>query len=129
MELEDAARYHKALKAQMLFWVALLSLDFVAVVALIAGKALNWILVLPMPAHFEPLDLGWLLPAILYFFREAWQFFSHDPLCAGRSQPTRCKQRHDFESHHSAQQDRERGQEGSSRSETDDPARGLWESR
>ncbi|GLK73714.1 hypothetical protein KHC23_22565 [Ancylobacter dichloromethanicus] len=67
LELEDAARYHKALKAQMLFWVALLSLDFVAVVALIAGKALNWILVLPMPAHFEPLDLGWLLPAILYF--------------------------------------------------------------
>ena len=67
LELEDATRYHKALKAQMLFWVALLSLDFVAVVALIAGKALNWILVLPMPAHFKPFDLGWLLPAILYF--------------------------------------------------------------
>lgn len=67
LELEDATRYHKALKAQMLFWVALLSLDFVAVVALIAGKALNWSLVLPMPANFKPFDLGWLLPAILYF--------------------------------------------------------------
>jgi hypothetical protein len=67
LELEDATRYHKALKAQMLFWVALLSLDFVAVVALIVGKALNWILVLPMPANFKPFDLGWLLPAFLYF--------------------------------------------------------------
>lgn len=67
LELEDAKRYHKALKAQMLFWVALLSLDFVAVVALIAGKAINWSLILPMPAHFKPFDLGWLLPAILYF--------------------------------------------------------------
>ena len=55
------------MKAQMLFWVASLSLDFVAVVALIAGKALNWILVLPMPAQLKPFDLGWLLPAILYF--------------------------------------------------------------
>jgi hypothetical protein len=52
LELEDATRYHKALKAQMLFWVALLSLDFVAVVS---------------PQHFKPFDLGWLLPAILYF--------------------------------------------------------------
>jgi hypothetical protein len=51
----------------MLFWVALLSLDFVAVVALIVGKALNWSLILPMPEHFKPFDLGWLLPAILYF--------------------------------------------------------------
>jgi hypothetical protein len=67
LELEDATRYHKALKAQMLFWVALLSLDFVAVVALIVGKALNWGLILPMPASYKPVDLGWLLPAILYF--------------------------------------------------------------
>lgn len=67
LELEDAERYHKALKAQMLFWIALLSLDFVAVVALIAGKALDWKLVIPMPGRFEPIDLGWLLPSILYF--------------------------------------------------------------
>jgi len=67
LELEDAERYHKALKAQMLFWVALLGLDFVAVVALIAGKALGWTLILPMPERFQPIDLGWLLPSILYF--------------------------------------------------------------
>ncbi|MFN3457886.1 MAG: hypothetical protein ACK4G2_02380 [Novosphingobium sp.] len=67
LELEDAERYHKALKAQMLFWVALLGLDFVAVVALIAGKALNWGLTIPMPERFQPIDLGWLLPGILYF--------------------------------------------------------------
>jgi hypothetical protein len=67
LELGDATRYHQALKAQMLFWVALLSLDFVAVVALILGKALNWSLSLPMPENFKPFDLGWLLPAILYF--------------------------------------------------------------
>jgi hypothetical protein len=63
LELEDAHRYHKALKAQMLFWVALLGLDFVAVVALIAGKALSWSLVLPL----AQIDLGWLLPSVLYF--------------------------------------------------------------
>jgi hypothetical protein len=67
LELEDAERYHKALKAQMLFWVALLGLDFVAVVSLIAGKALDWNLVLPMPERFQPIDLGWILPIILYF--------------------------------------------------------------
>lgn len=67
LELEDAERYHKALKAQMLFWVALLGLDFVAVVSLIAGKALGWELILPMPERFQPVDLGWFLPAILYF--------------------------------------------------------------
>ena len=67
LELEDAERYHKALKAQMLFWVALLGLDFVAVVALIAGKALGWSLVVPMPERFQLIDLGWLLPGILYF--------------------------------------------------------------
>lgn len=67
LELEDAQRYHKALKAQMLFWVVLLGLDFVAVVAIIAGKALGWKLAIPLPAPRQPLDLGWLLPSILYF--------------------------------------------------------------
>ncbi len=67
LELEDAHRYHKALKAQMLFWVALLGLDFVAVVVLIAGKALGWALVIPVPEKFQPIDLGWLIPGILYF--------------------------------------------------------------
>ena len=51
----------------MLFWVALLGLDFVAVVALIGGKALGWTLEIPMPGDYPPLDLGWLLPGILYF--------------------------------------------------------------
>ena len=67
LELEDAHRYHKALKAQMLFWVALLGLDFVAVVALIAGKALSWSLIIPLPSPKPPIDLGWLLPMVLYF--------------------------------------------------------------
>lgn len=67
LELEDARRYHKALKAQMLFWVALLGLDFVAVVALIAGKALSWSLILPLPSAVGQIDLGWLLPSVLYF--------------------------------------------------------------
>ncbi|MGC4252656.1 MAG: hypothetical protein QM605_14620 [Sphingobium sp.] len=67
LELEDAERYHKALKSQMLFWVALLSLDFIAVVALIAGKALGWALDIPLPRDLGAIELGWLLPGILYF--------------------------------------------------------------
>lgn len=67
LEIEDAKRYHKALKAQMLFWVALLGFDFVAVVALIVGKALTWTLTIPLPSGLPPIDLGWLLPSVLYF--------------------------------------------------------------
>lgn len=67
LELADAERYHKALKSQMLFWVALLGLDFVAVVALIAGKALGWELAIPLPRDLGVIELGWLLPCALYF--------------------------------------------------------------
>lgn len=68
LELEDAQRYHKALKAQMHFWVVLLSLDFIAVVAVIAGKALVWKLGFQVPPLHLQIDLGWLIPAVLYFF-------------------------------------------------------------
>jgi len=67
LELEDAVRYHRALKSQMLFWVALLGLDFVAVVALIAGKALAWALSAALPYNLHPINLGWFLPGVLYF--------------------------------------------------------------
>jgi hypothetical protein len=67
LELEDARRYHKALKMQMLFWVTLLGLDFVAVLSIIAGKALSWKLAIPLPAPHKRLDLSWVLPTILYF--------------------------------------------------------------
>lgn len=67
LELEDAERYHKALKMQMMFWVALLGLDFIAVATLIVGKALDWSLVIPMPKQLQPIDVGWLLPGTLLF--------------------------------------------------------------
>lgn len=67
LELEDAQRYHKALKAQMLFWVALLGLDFVAVISIIAGKAMDWKLSVPLPILIQSVDLGWFLPFTLYF--------------------------------------------------------------
>ena len=67
LELADAQRYHKALKSQMLFWIALLGLDFIAIVTLIAGKALAWTLTVPIPGRLEPVNLGWLIPSLLYF--------------------------------------------------------------
>lgn len=67
LELSDAQRYHKALKSQMLFWVVLLGLDFVAVVALIAGKAVNWTLVIPSQGVMPQIDLSWIIPSVLYF--------------------------------------------------------------
>ena len=66
LELSDAERYHNALKTQMLFWVVLLSLDFVAVVALIAGKALGWSLHAHLPGSIGTVDLSWTLPTVLY---------------------------------------------------------------
>ena len=67
LELHDAQRYHRALKTQMHFWVVLLGLDFVAVVALIAGKALDWELVIAIPRANTNVELGWVLPSLLYF--------------------------------------------------------------
>jgi hypothetical protein len=67
LELEQAQKYHKALKEQMLFWVVLLALDFVAVVSLIVGKALGWELILAFPWRSDPVDLGWILSSILLF--------------------------------------------------------------
>lgn len=67
LELEEAQRYHKALKSQMLFWVVLLSLDFIAVVSLIIGKALSWELEVNFPNLAAPVDLSWIMPSLLYF--------------------------------------------------------------
>ncbi|RVG29767.1 hypothetical protein [Sinorhizobium meliloti] len=67
LELKDAQRYHKALKQQMQFWVVLLGLDFVAVVALIAGKAFGWEIEIAIPKVSKPLELSWVLPTILTF--------------------------------------------------------------
>lgn len=67
LEIEEAERYHKALKGQMLFWVVLLSLDFVAVTSLILGKALGWQLVLTVKVLEVSVDLGFALTGLLYF--------------------------------------------------------------
>lgn len=67
LELEDAKRYHKALRRQMQFWVSLLCLDFIAVFSLIAGKAIDWNLVVVTSDEFSPVDLSWFIPSVLYF--------------------------------------------------------------
>ena len=65
--LSEAERYHKALKSQMHFWVALLGLDFVAIVALIAGKVMKWTLALPIPNSTDVVDVSWVFPTVLFF--------------------------------------------------------------
>ncbi len=67
LELSEAQRYHQALKAQMLFWVVLLGLDFFAVVSLIIGKAVGWSIFIPMPNDLDPVDLSAAFPLVLYF--------------------------------------------------------------
>ena len=67
LELKEAERYHRALKNQMLFWVVLLGLDFVAVASLISGKALGWHLEVIIPGVETEIQLGWLFPSLLYF--------------------------------------------------------------
>lgn len=67
LELDEAARYHKALKSQMLFWVVLLGLDFFAVVSLIVGKAVGWSIVIDLPNYSFSADVGWIIPVVLYF--------------------------------------------------------------
>lgn len=67
LELSEAERYHKALKSQMLFWVVLLGLDFIAVAALITGKAMKWTLAFPVPNSADLVDVSWAFPAVLFF--------------------------------------------------------------
>ncbi|MFT4091317.1 MAG: hypothetical protein QM645_11335 [Asticcacaulis sp.] len=67
LDLSDAKKYHKALKLQMLFWVGLLALDFIAVVALIMGKAIEWKLTVPSFDLKHQINFGWLIPVVLYF--------------------------------------------------------------
>jgi hypothetical protein len=51
----------------MLFWVTLLSLDFVAVVSIIAGKAIKWKLEIMFPASHMVFDVGCIFLFILFF--------------------------------------------------------------
>lgn len=67
LELDEAERYHKALKKQMIFWVTLLGLDFVAVMSLILGKALGWSLTLPPSDFSNEVSVGWIFLGILCF--------------------------------------------------------------
>lgn len=67
LELSDARDYHKALKAQMMFWVALLCLDFVAVASMIGGKGVGWSISFKAPYIGTAIDISWLFPLILYF--------------------------------------------------------------
>jgi hypothetical protein len=45
----DVRRYREALRGQMIFWSALLGLDFVAVSLVILGKVVNWSFLLYVP--------------------------------------------------------------------------------
>jgi hypothetical protein len=65
LEVDELDRYHKALKMQMRFWVTLLSLDFVAVAALIIGKGADWSIVVNLP-HMPPVDISSILPATVF---------------------------------------------------------------
>jgi hypothetical protein len=68
LELEDATRYHKALKSQMIFWVVLLGLNFAAVVFLILGKAIGWSLEFFVDPLKTSLDFDLAVLGLFYFF-------------------------------------------------------------
>jgi hypothetical protein len=54
----EAVQYQTALKLQMTFWVTLLTCDFVAVIMLIFGKALDWHIQFVLMGH--TFRLTWL---------------------------------------------------------------------
>jgi hypothetical protein len=58
----EAVQYQKALKLQMTFWVTLLICDFVAVIMLIFGKALDWHIEFVLMGY--PVRLTWLAVGI-----------------------------------------------------------------
>lgn len=58
LTLNEARRYHRALRLQMRFWVALLVLDFVAVCFLIAGKAIDWKLLFQFSLYHWKIELN-----------------------------------------------------------------------
>ena len=52
----------------MIFWIALLALDFLTVAGLIVGKATDWTVTVPVIRGVGPTDLSWLLVAAATFF-------------------------------------------------------------
>lgn len=67
LRLEEAQRYHKALRQQMMFWITLLILDFIVVVFLILGKAVEWTLFTPSIGPIVPIDISWSLVLVATF--------------------------------------------------------------
>jgi len=65
--LGEARRYQEALRAQMVFWITLLVLDFVTAAAIIIGKSIDWTISLPSIYIFPALDLSRWLSGFIAF--------------------------------------------------------------
>jgi len=67
LTLEDVKKYRKALREQMSFWVALLTLDLAASILMIIGKATDWRVESPLPllASTKPYSPGLVFLAAL----------------------------------------------------------------
>lgn len=75
----EAVQYQNALKLQMTFWVTLLTCDFVAVIMLIFGKALDWhieFILLGYPVKLTWLAIGITSAAILLSVVRVFPFVS-----------------------------------------------------
>lgn len=68
LTLSDVDRYHSALRQQMIFWVVLLALDFIAVLLLIVGQSIEWVFLIEMPFSDNEVDIAKLIAVALSFF-------------------------------------------------------------
>lgn len=67
VSVPEVRQYHKALRSQMLFWIALLALDFLTAGSLIFAKAVSWTLTVTIAVLERTYDLSWLINAAIAF--------------------------------------------------------------
>jgi hypothetical protein len=75
----EAVQYQEALKLQMTFWVTLLTCDFIAVIMLIFGKALDWhieFVLIGYPVRLTWLAIGITSAAVLLSIVRVFPFVS-----------------------------------------------------
>lgn len=67
-DLQELQKYKKALERQAKFWISLLALDFISVIVLILGKAIDWQIKFSVTVHKATIGFAEFANALTTFF-------------------------------------------------------------